>query len=187
MHLAWQEQPVGGLHPQTIPTSVLPEEAAALARMAKDQDVLEIGSAFGYSAIVMALGGARSVTAVDPHDWLDSLPVMTANLLLAGAAGKVTILRHASQDVLPGMAAAGTRFGFIFIDGDHAGTQVGADVNLALPLLAAGGTLACHDREERCCCREVAPALDEILGEPDKIIGSMGIYAAAAARAAAGR
>jgi hypothetical protein len=123
MHLPWRGMPPaeGG---QPISTSLTVNEAAALADLATGRDVLEVGSAFGFSACVMALAGAKHVTAVDPHTWLNSHEAMAANLDAAGVADAVTIVRGASPGALEGLGP----FGLVFIDGDHDAAAVTADV-----------------------------------------------------------
>ena len=157
MHLPWRGMPVGddGL---MVSTSLTGNETAALAGLAAGRDVLEIGSAFGYSAVTMALAGATHVTAVDPHVWLGSHEAMLANLDKAGVADRVTVVRAASPDALGGLG----EFGLVFIDGDHGAAAVMADVEAARKVLAPGGVLAVHDYGEDCCCAGVRQALDAL-------------------------
>jgi predicted O-methyltransferase YrrM len=178
MHLPWRDVPPGD--GPAISTSIAPEEAAALARLASGAgDVLEIGSAYGYSAIVMALAGAH-VTAVDPHTWIqDSLQVMEAGLAAYGVTDRVSILDAYSAPVLQTFALAiahvpVTPFGMVFIDGDHARDAVRSDVLGALKILRPGGVLACHDYGEDCCCPGVRRALDDLYPDgPDELTGSL--------------
>ena len=172
MHLPWRGMPVGdGL---MVSTSLTGNEAAALAALADGKDVLEIGSAFGYSACVMALAGARHVTAVDPHTWLNSHEAMTANLDKAGVTGQVTIVRGHSPGAL---ATIPGPFGLVFIDGDHGAAAVIADVEAARKLLAGGGVLACHDLGEDCCCPGVRHALDALFpAGPTELVDTLAIY-----------
>jgi predicted O-methyltransferase YrrM len=157
-----------------IHTSVTEDEAARLGELAAGRDVLEIGSARGYSAVVMALAGGR-VTAIDDHSgatWLgDTYTAMTSNL----AAYKVTaeILRGRSETLMPRLAAEGRKFGVVFIDGDHGYHSVRHDVVWGMQLVAPGGTVACHDyREDN--CPGVAQALDELFpAGPGKLTGTL--------------
>jgi predicted O-methyltransferase YrrM len=170
MHLPWRIMPAGQDGP-AISTSITADEAAALARRAAGRDVLEIGSAYGFSACVMALAGARHVTAVDPHTWLASHEVMLSNLDAAGVAGRVTIVRGASPDALAGFTVP---FGLVFIDGDHSAAAVTADVQAARKVLADGGVLAVHDYGEDCCCPGVRQALDALFPDgPDDLTGTL--------------
>ena len=179
MHLPWRGMPVGddGL---LVSTSLTGNETKALASLAAGRDVLEIGSAFGYSACVMALAGARWVTAVDPHEWLNSHEAMRSNLAACGVADMVTVVGGRSPEVLadlPGLA--GGPFGLAFIDGDHGAAAVTADVEAARKLLAGGGVLACHDYGEDCCCPGVRWALEALFpGGPSELVDTLAIYSA---------
>lgn len=158
MMLPWVDVTVLGV---PIRSSVTPREIGRLQELARGQQVLEVGSAFGFSAIGMALAGAEHVLAVDPHNLIPrSLEEMLHNIQGTGVGQKVTVAVGSSQHLLPALDAAGARFGLIFIDGDHAYGAVRRDLELAAPLLAPGGTLACHDYGED-TCRDVARALDD--------------------------
>ena len=172
MHLPWRGlPPAEGAQP--ISTSLTVNEAATLADLATGRDVLEIGSAFGFSACVMTLAGARHVTAVDPHTWLGSHEAMVSNLDAAGVSGHATIVRDASPAALNGLGP----FGLVFIDGDHAAEAVAADVAAARAVLADGGVLAVHDYGETCCCPGVRQALDILFpAGPDEQVDTLAIY-----------
>jgi predicted O-methyltransferase YrrM len=157
MHLPWRDMPPGLGWPP-ISTSLTGAEAGRLAELADGRDVLEVGSAYGYSACVMALAGARHVTAVDPHAWLGSHDAMVSNLDACGVADVVTVVRGQSPDALAGLGP----FGLAFIDGDHGAAAVMADVEAARKVLAPGGVLAVHDYLETCCCPGVQHALDAL-------------------------
>jgi predicted O-methyltransferase YrrM len=158
----------------SILTSVTFDEADRLAALAAGRDVLEIGSARGYSAVVMALAGGR-VVAIDDHSgatWLgDTYAAMTRNLAAYGVTAD--IIRGLSQEVMPSLAAAGRKFGLVFIDGDHGYHSVLHDALWAIRLTAPGGTIACHDyREDN--CPGVAQALDELFpAGPSKLTGTL--------------
>ena len=172
MHLPWRGMPVGddGL---MVSTSLTGDEAQALARLAGGRDVLEVGSAFGYSACVMALAGAAHVTAVDTHAWLASYQAMNANLDKAGVADVVTVIRGHSPGALDGLGP----FGLAFIDGAHDAASVTADVEAARKLLEPGGVLAVHDLGEDCCCPGVRAALGALFpAGPDELVGTLAVY-----------
>jgi len=174
MHLPWRDVAAGaGAGGPLISTSLTPNEAQALARLAPGRDVLEVGSAYGYSACVMALNGARHVTAVDPHGWLASYDAMVSNLDQAGVADVVTVVRGASPAALDGLGP----FGLAFIDGDHGAAAVMADVEAARKVLGSGGVLACHDLGEDCCCPGVRHALDALFpAGPSELVDTLAIY-----------
>jgi predicted O-methyltransferase YrrM len=172
MHLPWRDVPAGLASP-LISTSLTAAETNRLAELADGKDVLEIGSAYGYSACVMALAGARHVTAVDPHGWLASYDAMVSNLDKAGVADVVTIVRDASPAALDGLGP----FGLVFVDGDHGAAAVVADVEAARKVLATGGVLACHDLGEDCCCPDVRHALDALFpAGPSELVDTLAIY-----------
>jgi predicted O-methyltransferase YrrM len=172
MHLPWRDMPAGPGTP-LISTSLTAAEAARLAALADGRDVLEVGSAYGFSACVMALAGAAHVTAVDPHGWLDSYDAMTSNLADAGLSDLVTIVRGTS----PGAVAGLGPFGLAFIDGDHSAVAVQADVEAALAVLAPGGTLAMHDLGEDCCCPGVRQALEALFPDgPSEQVDTLAVY-----------
>jgi len=172
VHLPWRGMPVGD-DGMMVSTSLTGDEAQALARLAAGRDVLEVGSAYGYSACVMALAGARHVTAVDPHTWLNSHEAMTANLAACGVDDVVTIVRGASPGALDGLGP----FGLAFIDGAHDEAAVTADVEAARKLLGPGGILAVHDLGEDCCCPGVRAALETLFpGGPDEHVDTLAIY-----------
>jgi predicted O-methyltransferase YrrM len=172
MHLPWRDVPAGLASP-LISTSLTANETQALARLAPGKDVLEVGSAFGFSACVMALAGARHVTAVDPHGWLGSYGAMVSNLDKCGVADVVTIVLGVSPAALDGLGP----FGLVFIDGDHGAAAVMADVEAARKVLTSGGVLACHDLGEDCCCPGVRQALDALFpAGPSELVDTLAIY-----------
>lgn len=184
MHLDWQETRIPGAPPGAAPvlTSVTAAETRELMALAAGRDILEIGAAYGYSACVMALAGARAVTSVDHHgDAADphgacpgSLQAMKRNLFACGAAGTVEMIRGRSQDVLPGLDRV---YDLVFIDADHRYESVLADMTAALALTAPGGVIACHDWAEDCCCPEVRKALDAAVPEgPGYVVDTMAVY-----------
>jgi predicted O-methyltransferase YrrM len=171
--LEWRPVALGGYGSPTIDTSLTADETRELQRLAADADVLEIGSAYGYSAVAMALVGAR-VTAVDPHTWLGSYDVMVSNLKAYAIDPRVDILQDLSFAILPLLAESGYRFDLVWIDGDHEAPSVTHDVEWARKLLRPTGTLACHDYDED-TCPGVRQALDA-WKPPAKLIDTLAIY-----------
>ena len=155
-----------------IDTSVTEAETAELQRLSAGKSVLEVGSAYGYSAIAMALAGAY-VVAIDPHEQLASYDTMGANLDAYGVADRVSIFRGNSQTWMPAMMPAG--YHLVWVDGDHSAEMVTHDVTWARKLLRKDGTLACHDYDED-TCPGVRQALDALLGPPPKLVDTLAIY-----------
>lgn len=156
-----------------IATSVTRDEAAALGRLAAGRNVLEVGSAYGFSAIVMALAGAR-VTAVDWHaDIAGSREAMEAAISAYEVGDRVEILAGPSQHFLPCLAGGGHLFDLVFIDSDHSGDAIRHDIQWGLKLLAPGGVLAVHDYGEDCHCPAVKLVADELLGRGHSVAGTL--------------
>ena len=171
MHLDWRLISLGD--GPAISTSITSAETGELQRLAYRADVLEIGAAFGYSAIAMALAGAR-VLSVDPHLTHQSYKAMQSNVDAYGMTEFIQIWCGYSQEALPHMVDLPKRFDVIFIDGDHTTAGVTNDVMWAQRLLTPGGVLACHDYAESCCCPEVGPAIDAALGErPHRMVDTL--------------
>lgn len=172
----WRGVMVGWEHGPAFATSITEAETARLCELAAGRRVLEVGSAYGYSAVVMARAGAEHVTAVDPHHAIPSSApgaIMAANVESLGLAGRVEMIREFSGDVLPAWAELGTRFGLVFIDGDHRAPAAADDARMSVPLLEPGGVLAFHDYQDP-ECPGVAEALDAVFPEgPDRVTGTL--------------
>lgn len=171
MKLEWR--PMAPADGPEISTSLTMGEADELRRLAKDAEVLEVGSAYGFSSIVMALAGAH-VTAVDPHQWLNSHAAMVANLAAYAVFSRVEIDRRDSWTALPQMYNAGRMFDLVWIDGDHEARTVTHDVEWARRLLRPTGTMAVHDYGED-TCPGVKQALDA-WKVPPRLVDTLAVY-----------
>ena len=171
MKLEWRDVAPGA--GPAISTSLTLAETDELRRLARDADVLEVGSAYGYSAIAMALAGGR-VWAVDPHQWLHSYDAMAANLAAYGVEDEVEVDRGDSRVVLPQLVSIGDPFDLVWIDGDHEAPTVAHDVEWALKLLKPTGTLAVHDYGED-TCPGVRQALDA-WKVPPRVVDTLALY-----------
>lgn len=168
MYLPWRTPEYG----PPLWTSLTAAEASFLRGQATDRDVLEVGAAYGYSTILMA-EVAASVVSVDPHDALDSLPILRDNLKQYGCEGNVDVRAGRSQDVLPTLLAR--HFGLVFIDGDHAYEAVKFDCEWARKLAKPfGAVIAFHDYGED-SCPGVRQALDE-WQPPVILIDTLAVY-----------
>lgn len=125
-------------------------EAAELGRLARDCVVLELGSFYGYSTIVMA-SVAVLVYSVDWHMGDDHAgPYETwdgfqANLIGYGVTDRVVAIRGRFEEEVPKLAANGVRVDGAFLDGHHSEESVTRDLGLALTLVKPGGWVAFHD------------------------------------------
>lgn len=131
-----------------IVTAIAPDEAKELARLAAGKNVLEIGAAHGYSAIIMAIAGAN-VTSVDPHKgetWLgNTFGSMTAQMELHGVSDNIEMVQELDDTAMPRLHDEGKRYDLIFLDGSGEEQDVIFDINWAKKLLAPNGTIAIHD------------------------------------------
>jgi predicted O-methyltransferase YrrM len=132
----------------------------AANRVVAYQDIVEIGTYQGLSAIAMAYGsfhgdGAR-IYCVDPH-----LPSLTSDTIAYGPGDATQWRKNVMTSGLGGVisavelpsarAAAAWPCGSIdllFIDGDHHYHEVMTDLRCWVPKVAAGGLVCMHDREE---------------------------------------
>jgi len=77
---------------------------------AKVKNVLEIGAAIGYSAITMAMCGAK-VTTIEQNEPM--LKVLKSNIEKASLSNEITVLKGDAAGMLPNL---GGSFDFIFLD-----------------------------------------------------------------------
>jgi predicted O-methyltransferase YrrM len=133
---------------KSIRSGLKVDEAAVLRHLAKDRAVLELGSWFGFSTVVMA-EVAKRVDAIDWHGGDPivghevTLPVMWGNLLKYGVRDRVVVHVGRNADILPRMTPG--QFDFAFHDSYHAKESVLGDVAMMLPLLKPGSLIAFHD------------------------------------------
>ena len=137
--------------PEDVDGWLTVEEGKALAELARDKRVLEIGSYCGKSTICMART-AEYVLSIDPHDGRgtpEAKPTHQAfkyNLARHSVAGKVDSLIGTLENVgIKSYTDSAAFFDLIFIDGAHDYASVASDITNALPLLSDDGILAFHD------------------------------------------
>lgn len=182
MRLPWCEVSLNGGVP--VPTSLTPGEAQRLAWLARDAHVLEIGTAYGYSAVVMALG-ARHVLTVDPFeaaagDWggFGAPTPETVLRTIEGYKATQTVASRIGRSdvVMCALVEAQVAFDLIFLDGDHSADAFSLDLDLAQKLLTPGGILACHDYDED-SCPDVRTVLDQRFAKPDELVDTLWVRA----------
>jgi predicted O-methyltransferase YrrM len=158
LKLPWRDRTVGDV---VFSSSVTDNDIARLCELATGGTVLEIGTAYGYATARMAEVAAHVVT-VDPHAGYGSMPgsqqFAASSLARLGLDGKVALLVGRSQEILPKLLQAPTRYDLVFVDGDHRFAAVLNDLELGSRLLANNGVLAVHDYGED-TCPEVALAV----------------------------
>jgi predicted O-methyltransferase YrrM len=155
-----------------IYSSLTDRESAWLVQNARGR-CLEVGSAFGYSTVCIALQ-ARSVISVDPHIVHASYNDCLTNLKAYGLDEKVAMLCGPSRMVLP-MFTDG-HFDFAFIDGSHEYEDVKFDIEEAFRVVKPKGLIGIHDYGED-SCPGVKRAIDERDLRPYlELIGSIVVY-----------
>lgn len=133
--------------PHDVAGWLLPEEGHALAELARDKYVLEIGSYCGKSTVCLAQT-ARHVHAIDPHDGRGTPAPrntrcdMLGNLARYQVTDSVTISHPDEVKQL-------WDYDLVFIDGAHDASSVRADIELAKSVLKPGGLIAFHDYRTR--------------------------------------
>lgn len=160
-----------------IASGVTEAEADRLAELAKDRTVLEVGSWYGLSTIVMARTAAM-VHAVDWHRGdahagrRETLTVFWANLERYDVRDRVVVHVGRAEVVLPMLREAS--FDLAFVDGFHETKAVTRDARLILPLLRPGALLAFHDYGRF----GVRPAVDALNLRQVSLTGSLAVVAA---------
>jgi len=142
-----------------IATALHAQETACLVKHAAGKRVLEIGSEFGYSTVVMGQV-ADSLVSVDwhrmgvgheaeremprkPNPIEHTLPSLLNNLHDHGLIDKVTVIVATSRMALPQLRDGS--FSMAFIDGDHTAEGCYYDLVQCHRLLGEEGVLAVHD------------------------------------------
>jgi hypothetical protein len=132
------------------------DEGRFLAKLAENQDVLEIGSYCGKSTIWMART-ANKVYCIDtfestgtPNSRGNTYQEFVENLKRFGVEKKVAIYigdtrEKAFTDDVRRLQEMGAYFDLIFIDGSHDRQSVENDIAVSLPLLKTYGVIAFHD------------------------------------------
>jgi hypothetical protein len=108
----------------------------------KPVDTLEVGLAFGASALTIATSGSRHV-ACDPYQQRDWDNAGLAALKRAGLP--IEFYDKPSALVLPNLLDQGRRFGLIYIDGSHFFDDVFVDLYFAIRLLTDDGVVMLDD------------------------------------------
>ncbi len=136
--------------PMDVTSAVTAGEAIALANLARDGTVLELGAHYGFSTIVLA-SVAEKVYSVDWHQGDphagegDSWGTFNFNLLRYGVRDRVTVCLGRFEDEVPKLAEQGIITDGAFIDGMHDEESVTRDLALALQVVRPGGFVAAHD------------------------------------------
>ncbi|WP_419767641.1 class I SAM-dependent methyltransferase [Arcobacter sp.] len=123
-------------------------------------DILEIGSAWGRSTVLIALSSNKKVWSIDPHTGgivaisekkpQNSFDEFCTNLEKNFILDKVNILKYTTKEVYEKKLLPNTlNFSFIFIDGLHTAEAVALDFKLAYSKLIKNGILVFDDYFEK--------------------------------------
>jgi predicted O-methyltransferase YrrM len=118
-------------------------------RSTKALDTLEIGFAYGFSAVfflaAVAKNGTGSHTAVDPFQRTHWHGIGLANVRAVGADSSFQLIEDRSDRAATDLARRNSSFDVIFIDGNHRLDDVLVDFYLHAPLCRIGGLIVFDD------------------------------------------
>ena len=115
-----------------------------------DAPIIEIGSALGGSALLMAAATAPSnaqICSIDPDR--SARPVMQTVFELAGHAHRLRQITDTSFAAASLLTHLHAQAGLVFIDGLHTAAAVADDIDACAPLVRPGGCLVLHDADIR--------------------------------------
>lgn len=119
-------------------------------------DILEIGSAWGRSAVLLGHASRKLIWSIDPHtggrayiergEVQNSFEIFKANLARNGLDERVKILMYTTEEVIEKkLLPDSSRFSMIFIDGLHTARGVEIDFEMAFKRLVQGGVMVFDD------------------------------------------
>jgi predicted O-methyltransferase YrrM len=113
---------------------------------ASDRPIVEIGSAFGGSAMLMAAATDRdrpTIWSIDPD--ASTRDIMRFAFAREGQADRLRQVIKTSDAAITDLRHLRGACGLVFIDGLHTTAGVRSDFELYAPLVAPGGALLFHD------------------------------------------
>ncbi|MDQ3046990.1 MAG: class I SAM-dependent methyltransferase [Bacteroidota bacterium] len=121
-----------------------------------DGDILEIGSAWGRSVVMMGLASTRKIWSIDPHtggiayilkkEEQNSFDEFKQNVQKFNLISRVQVLKNTTQEVIDDkLMPENVRFAFAFIDGLHTADGVKVDIEFAFPRMIKGGIIMFDD------------------------------------------
>lgn len=127
----------------------------AAAHHASNRPIIEIGSAYGGSALLMAHATERCaepIISIDPD--APTRDIMRFAFEREGHGNRLRQIVLTSDDAVARLADFHQRCGLVFIDGLHTAVAVLRDFRNYAPMVAVGGALAFHD---------VCPAIHSVM------------------------
>lgn len=107
-----------------------------LLAMQKPMRILEVGTAVGFSAVLMAEYGPKNCEIVTIENYEKRIPIAKANFIRAGKSEQITLIEGDAAEILPEISEA---FDMIFMD-----AAKGQYINFmpeVMRLLKVGGVL----------------------------------------------
>ena len=121
----------------------------AIVRRSEAVECLEVGLAYGISAIAICEAAAErtggTLTTVDPFQCTAWSNVGIVNIERAGYSGMATHFEEHSQTLLPYLLRQGARFDFVYVDTTKVFDAVLLDAYFATRLLRVGGVVVFDD------------------------------------------
>lgn len=123
---------------------------------ALEGDILEIGSAWGRTAVLLGYASSKQIWSIDPHtggrayiergEAQDSFEIFKANLVRNGLGERVKIFKCTTDEVVEKrLIPDSLRFSMVFIDGLHTAKGVKIDFEMAFGHLVQGGVMVFDD------------------------------------------
>jgi predicted O-methyltransferase YrrM len=117
---------------------------AHLVRLAGATSILEIGTAYGMSAIAMAKAQAKpSLVTIDPFE--PQISISRRNLADVFPHGGVEQVAGDKSEVVPRLVQEGRQFDFVLHDGGHDGDAYVRDFAAVLPSMRRGALYLVDD------------------------------------------
>lgn len=105
-------------------------------------DILEIGTGWGVSAVAFLHGNNAKLITVDK---ISDLPEFEMRTSKAGVRDRIERIISESSSAMKLFREKNSRFDVVFIDGSHKYEDVKRDIGNALPLLKRGGIMMLDD------------------------------------------
>ena len=87
-----------------------------LLALKRPERLLEIGTAVGFSALLMAQYGQAAARITTIENWEPRIARARENFRRAGKEGQITLLAGDAGSIVPGLCAQGAHFDWIFMD-----------------------------------------------------------------------
>ncbi|MBO4902905.1 MAG: O-methyltransferase [Lachnospiraceae bacterium] len=87
-----------------------------LLQMHKPEQILEVGTAVGFSAILMATYGPPDCRITTIEKYEKRFPVAERNFAESGFADRIDLQKGDAEEILPALAAQGKQYDMIFMD-----------------------------------------------------------------------